>query len=469
MRSHEFIRRILVATAMRQTMNRTVIPACFEFSDMPISAACGLVLVVPMKARDGLQTIYILDLQNRKRILARVNLKDHAQTFYERTESLKRQLGIDDSLYPFGLSRQMYRDFCITPHSFLYLGSDRILCGLELFTRYEILDLDRHAVELLDPDVDDDWLTASPSFDPDGNLRIGSTALSETIKGIKESDRQSFTRFWRIGRDGTVTQAWQGRSGALLHQMKVAGAPHGTPSAVSQEPTVVYVSKDGSVSPGRISGGAYVNFTNMQSGTSYKVGPFDVPAHVEVHPSNPNIVYLSEHNFRISSGQPVILGNASVYKYELGEAGPAFRGRFTHPDLYRMTSHELFNRKGEVYMALTGYPDTIFIVHADTLELVQRIRFRDGERVDLSKGSHLCAEPTYGCQISPDGSYLYVIESAVLNAFDLDNCSLRDEFHFGQEEDTEFTGHSYGFARHPGAVEHCALERQELDSGERLS
>lgn len=428
-------------------MDSATISARFEVSDMSLFQAYTSVIAIPLKVRDCLQTIYLLDLQNRQNIRVLVDMKAHSQAFNGLAETLKLQLGIASDLYPFGLSREMYRDFCITPHSFLYMGVGRLLCGMDLFNRYELIDLNRQTVELLDPGVGGDWLTASPSYDFDGNLHFGSTALSETIQTIRDPDRQSFTRFWMMTTDGKLTETWKGKAGALLHQMKVAGTSHGALGGSLQEPSVVYVSKDGSSPAGHVEGGAYVNFTDMQSGIVYKVGPFDVPAHVEVHPLDRNVVYLSEHNFRLESGRPVILGNASVFKFSLGEGGPAFQGRFTHPELYRMTSHELFQSGESVYMALTGYPDSVFVVNADTLDLVYRLKFRDGERVNLSNGPHACAEPTYGCQISPDGGVLFTIDGTVLRAFDLRTGRLTDEFSYVQKDDPEFVGHAYGFVR----------------------
>jgi hypothetical protein len=421
--------------------------ASFEKSAIPLDNDYTPVLAIPMNVSGSLQTIYLLDLKNKENIRISLNLENAAQDFYRAAEKIKGEMGIDRGLYPFGLSEKMYKEFCITPHSFLYLGDNRVLCGLDMFNRYEIINIQDSAIHLFDPGVNDDWLTATPSFDAEGNLIFGSTDLRETINGILDPDRPSFTRFWKLDKDNNLTELWQGRSGALLHQIKIAGVDNKAEKDIQHQPRIIYINKDGSAGDGLISGGAYVNFTNLKNNDVYKVGPFDVPAHVESHPSNPDIVYLSEHNFRIESGMPVILGNAAVFRFEMSENGPVFTGKFTHPELYRMTSHELFHHKGDVLIALTGYPDTVFIVNAISLKLVRKIKFRDGEKVDLSKGSFRCNESTYGCQISADGNLLFIIESTIIKVIEIETGELLDQFMFAKNGDPSFIGHSFSFER----------------------
>jgi hypothetical protein len=428
-------------------MNFVTLLASFEKSSMPLKNHYTTVLAVPMNVSGSLQVIYVLDLLNKERTRISLDMEKYTQDFYRATEMLKKEMGIGSNLYPFGLSEEMFKEFCITPHSFLYMGDNRLLCGLDMFNRYEIINLQDNTIHLLDPGVDDDWLTAAPSFDADNNLIFGSTNLRETIIGILDSDRPSFTRFWKLDKDNKLTELWQGRSGALLHQIKVAGVDNKAEEGNRHQPRIIYINKDGSAADGAISGGAYVNFTNLKNGDVYKVGPFDVPAHVESHPLNPNIVYLSEHNFRMESGIPVILGNAAVFRFEMGENGPVFTGRYTHPELYRMTSHELFQLKDDVLIALTGYPDTVFIVDANSLKLVKKIKFKDGEKVDISNGPFRCNESTYGCQISANGDILFIVDSTMLRVIEIETGNLLDQVMYTINGDPSFVGHSFSFER----------------------
>ncbi len=160
-----------------------------------------------------------------------------------------------------------------------------------------------------------------------------------------------------------------------------------------------------------------VVIVDLKSKREWVLDRFIVAAHAQFDPHDPDVIYFSNHNFQFEHSNVFKLlrkasysvkfrGPASVFKYRLTPDGPREIGVFTRPDFYRLTNMHVFEHRGRKVMAAMGFPDEIFLIDADDMTFIRKIRVEDPRSVK----SLFWKKPALIGTISPslDGEKLFV-------------------------------------------------------------
>lgn len=172
-------------------------------------------------------------------------------------------------------------------------------------------------------------------------------------------------------------------------------------------------------------------------------------AHIEFDPEEPLICYLSGHNIGLIGGKVGIFGPGTIQKFRLKETGPEFLGEFTCPGFYRITTHAVFRHRGESMIAVSGYPDTVFLIDASTMQLYKTIDMHssEAESVDAGLLPHICGQDCYGIAASGDGQSIVIAGSGFVRTADIETGEIGFKGRIeGYHAGSCFTGHLGGLA-----------------------
>jgi len=144
----------------------------------------------------------------------------------------------------------------------------------------------------------------------------------------------------------------------------------------------MYLDEEGEIIPSK------VLILDLKNEKEWMIDRFVVAAHAQFDPEDANVVYFSNHNFQFEHSSFLKLlkkasysvrfrGPASVYKYRLTPDGPREIGVFTRPDFYRLTNMHVFNHRGRKLMAAMGFPDEVFLVDANDMTFIRKLRVKD--------------------------------------------------------------------------------------------
>ena len=154
-------------------------------------------------------------------------------------------------------------------------------------------------------------------------------------------------------------------------------------------------------------------FIDLERGDEWRLEPSaGAPAHVELDPLDPSRVLVSCHNVAIVNGANVLFGPGTLTAYRLTPDGPRCEKQFSHPHFFRITSHVPFLHRGEVRVAVTGFPHRIFVLDG-ALSLVAEVKLFDAEMPDTERQPYFCRhEPRspYGVAATPDGERLVIAD-----------------------------------------------------------
>jgi hypothetical protein len=154
------------------------------------------------------------------------------------------------------------------------------------------------------------------------------------------------------------------------------------------------------------------------------------PAHFEVGAAGH--VYLSCHTFFAWKRQTYFVEPAALLKLRMTGGVPREEGVFRHPTGYRFTSHVVFQRDGREYLCTVGQPNRLFLVDAETMQLVA---FKDigedclsaQEDVALYLTTHnLEATAMRAMAASEDGRYLTIGGGGRVDVVDLRSLDVVD-------------------------------------------
>jgi len=96
--------------------------------------------------------------------------------------------------------------------------------------------------------------------------------------------------------------------------------------------------------------------------------------------------YVSCHNISKWRDNVVVHGPGALEKYRWGPDGVKQLASFSDPGFLRVTSQAVFERDGETMVAVTGYPNKLYLFDAE-LNLVRKIIMFDEE----------APEPPFAC------------------------------------------------------------------------
>lgn len=138
------------------------------------------------------------------------------------------------------------------------------------------------------------------------------------------------------------------------------------------------------------------------------------PAHFEVDDVSGDI-FVSSHNFLDFLGQVYFLGPAAIDRFSLNSAGQLKKiATFTHPLIYRMTSHKIFSYEGRKYICSFGQPNRLVFVDVEKMEMIHYQDIEEDITTDpvelldfINDNSKLITIKTI--EVSRDGKFIFFL------------------------------------------------------------
>lgn len=387
------------------------------------------------------QLHYFSDLQKGETRCLEIDFKGATDGFESLVKNAKKTFSVSEDIYPYGFQRQNWLGYCMAPHGYTPLGGGRFQVGFNLFNRFMIIDTVEGKSYLKDPGIDDQCLSTNNWVDPaSGDVWFGSWYFGDTLKRLSDPAAAVSGTIWKQAAAGDrPVQVWTGQTGDALHQVALSNDRR----FVILCELGLYSEINGAAGQARKLLPSTVIILDLEKECEWQLH-LPAAAHIEFDPDDPHLCYLSSHNIGLINGRVGIFGPGAIMAYRFESDGPKKLGEFTHPDFYRITTHQVFNHRGRVLMAVTAYPRTIFLIDPRTMKLWKKILLGSGEDVRAGKDPHICTEDAYGLTASPDGEHLYVSETGrqlIIDVHAGEPVFSRDMGCSGSE--WCFTGHSY--------------------------
>ncbi|MFO7569798.1 MAG: hypothetical protein R6W75_08350 [Smithellaceae bacterium] len=345
----------------------------------------------------------------------------------------KEELSMPPAAFPYGLTEPQWSEYALSPHSYLPLSDHTYQVGLNYFNRFLHLDTRRAEACLLDPGVQDDFLSTTNWFDAETDeLWFASWSAQDTIRRNINPRENVSIRIWNLSlREDRLQQVWQGDLGDSLHQL-----------IVSPDKNFLVVAELGlrtqapPAGPGLAPSAVLI--LDLKTQQTWRL-ELPAAAHVEFDPNDPAVCYLSGHNIGFVGPKVGIFGPGVIQKVRLTPEGPKLAGSFSHQSFHRITTHIVFNGQGKTRLAVSGYPGSIFLIDAYSMQLDCIIDMDAEDKINPACLPHVCTQDSYGICASQDGQTLLVCETGRIRALDLrTNRFIRQD---AIEDDCCFTGH----------------------------
>ncbi|WP_349945588.1 hypothetical protein ABFV83_17220 [Lacrimispora sp. BS-2] len=143
--------------------------------------------------------------------------------------------------------------------------------------------------------------------------------------------------------------------------------------------------------------------------------PLYTPAHVEFDRDDQSVFYVSCHNMSKFKGSMVLHGPGMIVKYRYTDGIVVNLGCFTDSEFNRITTHKIFYYNEKPFLAVTGYPNYLYIIDAETMVLANKIKLFEAEpSVLYQDGLFPCIgnrkAPLY-LQVNAEGTEVYLVNS----------------------------------------------------------
>ncbi len=309
------------------------------------------------------------------------------------------------------------------PHTVTSVGDGRFIVNLWSYCGYIVVDCRRRTATYhsIEEGEEDQILGSQQWFDPaTSDLYAMSYSLSDSFARIADPVRPVAFRIFkhRLGSPATET-VWAGELSDYMHDILINETHQ---YCVACE-LGMHLDEKKNIIPSK------VLILDLKNKRQWVLDKFIVAAHACFDPQDPNVVYFSNHNFEFQHSSILQLlkkgaysvkfrGAASIFKYELTPEGPREIGVFTRDDFYRLTNMHVFSHRKRKVIAAMGFPDEIFLIAADNMSFIRKIRIKDPVSI-----KHLYSrEPALIGTISPspDGEKLFVQTTKSFQIIDVD-------------------------------------------------
>jgi len=337
--------------------------------------------------------------------------------------------------YHYGFSFLEQIMLMTVPHAVTAIGGGRFIVNLWSYCGFLVVDCPTKTItyHTLEETDGDHVLGSQQWFDPaTHDLYSMSYSLSDSLARRIDPFRPVSARIFRhrIGDPETET-VWCGDMADYMHDILVNR---------DRQYCIVcelgmYLDEEGDIIPSK------VLVLDLKNKKEWMIDRFIVAAHAQFDPEDPDVVYFSNHNFQFEHSNIFKLlknasysvrfrGPASVFKYRLTPDGPREIGVFTRPDFYRLTNMHVFNHRGRKLMAAMGFPDEVFLVDADDMTFVQKVRVKEPCSLKHLYSKRRALIGTISP--APDGEKLFVQTTRSFQVIDVETSEVdyvRDHFY----------------------------------------
>lgn len=171
--------------------------------------------------------------------------------------------------------------------------------------------------------------------------------------------------------------------------------------------------------------------------------PLHTPAHVEFDANDQSIFYVSCHNMSKLGNSMVLHGPGMIVKYQYKNGRIRELGSYSEEDFNRITTHKIFYYEEKSFLAVSGYPNYLYILDGATMELVKKIKLFEAEYpVVFQEGLFQCIgnrnAPLY-LQVNEEGTKVYLVNS--------DTC-FEVSWLDGKVDNFKYTENDFGVSTH---------------------
>lgn len=143
--------------------------------------------------------------------------------------------------------------------------------------------------------------------------------------------------------------------------------------------------------------------------------PLCTPAHVEFEQNDQSIFYVSCHNMSKFKSSMVLHGPGMIVKYQYINGAIEELGCFTDSEFNRITTHKIFCYNEKPFLAVTGYPNLLYIIDAETMVLANKIKLFEAESPVLYQDRLFSCignrkAPLY-LQVNDEGTEVYLVNN----------------------------------------------------------
>lgn len=324
--------------------------------------------------------------------------------------------------YGFNLLEQIM--LMTVPHTVTFISSGRVVINYWAWCGYLLMDAHGGGVtyHTIGEDDDDSVLGSQQWYDSrTGDLYAMSFSLSDSIARIDDQRRPVRARIFRHRVEGRETDTvWEGEFADYMHDVIVNDTRQ---YCVACE-LGMYLDAKNSVVPSK------VLVVDMKNNRQWILDRFVVAAHACFDSADPNVFFVSNHNFEFMHSSFVQLlkkgaysvkfrGPASIFKYELTPEGPREIGVFTREDFFRLTNMHSFVHRGRRVMVAMGYPDVLFLIDTADMSFIKKLKVADP--VTWMHGFSKKPALVGTIAPSPDGEKLFVQTTRSFQIVDVDS------------------------------------------------
>jgi hypothetical protein len=172
-------------------------------------------------------------------------------------------------------------------------------------------------------------------------------------------------------------------------------------------------------------------------------------AHVDIDLLDDTVFYISCHNISKWQSQVVIHGDGRLEKYRYRDGILEELGSFTEPGFLRVTSQVPYLVDGRQFIAITSYPNQLYVIDTETMRPVHRVTLFDHEPVTTPLACPKNGLVPLYLAVSEDSRYAFLTGAAVLYVVDLRDGVVVDTAQFC-EPDTFVASAHVALLRHAG-------------------
>lgn len=403
-------------------------------------------LLIPGILADGTEIYYIINFENYDVIRIAVN------NTHERVSlATKLKSGVSEKHLPYGVNN--HYDFTtswIQPHEGLWLDDKRIMIAMHNCSFYRIINLSEHTVYTT---TINDVMTSATNCLSKGKIYYTETDMLSRMRNMESEFSPLLTKVIELSSETLNRKVIaEFLTTEAIHQVQIS--PDGTKLILTE-----FCIDLRSQCPSRIPDDNYMtdlswkryggtplpeSFTHQVDINSGKHTSFIpeglTPGHAEFSSCDSDIFYLSCHSLSKMHGKIIMHAPGYLIKVQVSNNGLIPKESFSSPDFLRITSHKTFCVDGEYYIAVTVYPNWLYIFSDPGMVLLRRIRLFDYDNISVIP-YHVCTpgpQVPIWLEISSDGNYIILVSNRVIYIY-----SFRDnQTHTidGYHSDNSFMG-----------------------------
>lgn len=395
-------------------------------------------LVIPALLAENHREIYhIADLMNGGIDEIIINNDDLRNSVLE---LIKTSFNTETLPYGYSSHAEMI-PYLLHPHSILSNHKDTAYIFFKQAPYFRRLNLSTGDSDLLPyrQHVDLDAIYSSTSnFDRRGNFYFTRSSYSQRVERyLNNRDCIEFAVYYYDSQTNSAVPVSPLCDGLLdnVHQV-----------GYSSDEFLVILDMNLSVN-GKLSSGADIyddEFIRLYAGYEFPIGKIFIydlisnrfschrpqvatPAHVVFDPDDPSVFYVSCHNLSKVKSSVALHGPGAIVKYRYKDGVMVELATYTDADFYRITTHQIFKRNNQTLIAITGYPNFLYIIDSD-MNLIDKIEiFGTKEKVD-SSNVYICGRdsksPLY-LDSSPDGNQVIMTNNDTVFIVNLDDGTVK--------------------------------------------